>query len=284
MEKTGHVRLTSQQLKLIKIEATISLLTQAHNLVQKLSGIGADLERQTALHSNNSAIEALAGANLETLKDSARQAQMNLEGKLNSIISQLVEDDLWPLPTSKQSVTSVRRPQPQSSASLAELGCLLDTLETQLNKVTEMAKSYQGQVSVIRSQEEGALPASKRRRLSSKRSSQESVIFQEVLGRLDCLQGKANELEADKLSDGRLLEEVDERVDGWLLEKSVIRPLQADSLEDAVQELDTDLDVLCNELAELDTADLMSQVGTLRLETGNLKQTMESVGHVLFHS
>jgi hypothetical protein len=243
-----------------------------------MSDIDTSLERRIALHSTAiiSAMAPSAGANAETLKDPNRDKQMNLEDQLNSVISQLVEDDFWSLPPT-QSGTSGNRQQPQLSVSLAVLGRRLDIMETQLNKVREAAQFH---VSI---EDERTSRSSKKRRTSSKRSFQAPINIQDLLGRLDRLQNKAIELVAEALFDERLLEKVDERVEGRLLETPVTPPLQTDSVKNIVQELDTELDALCIELADINTGDLVSQIGALRLETGNLKQTMDSVSHIISH-
>lgn len=258
-----------------------SLLSQARDIIQKLSEIDANLKRRTALQS---VVASSVEVNLEALRDSPRMERDLLEEKMDIIITQLIEEDIWPLPTTTQSDSSVERRQLELSTSIAELGRRLDVMVTQLNEIREMGKQHEASVSVVaRSEEQSMSRPSKRRRISANGSFQTSFNLSDILARLDTLQSKAIEMEAELLHDDQLLEVVDERIEGWLL-KPVTNPVLPDSLTDGVRNLDVDLDVLCGELANLDTSDLASHIDTLRLETVGWKQTMESVTYIVFVS
>ena len=257
-----------------------SLLSQARDIIQKLSEIDANLKRRTALQS---VVASSVEVNLEALRDSPRMERDLLE-KMDIIITQLIEEDIWPLPTTTQSDSSVERRQLELSTSIAELGRRLDVIITQLNEIREMGKQHEASVSVVaRGEEQSMSRPSKRRRISANGSFQTSFNLSDILARLDTLQSKAIEMEAELLHDDQLLEVVDERIEGWLL-KPVTNPVLPDSLTDGVRNLDMDLDVLCGELANLDTSDLASHIDTLRLETVGWKQTMESVTYIVFVS
>jgi hypothetical protein len=247
------------------------------NLASYSSLNGENIETPTPLPRPTLNVETPApsdGPNLETLQHERKV----LEESLIPIVSQLMEEDIWPLPTETQSDLSVERHQLYFSTSTTEFDRRLDLIETQATKIREIGRLHEDQ----RVEEEAASRASKRRRVAEKRFVQTSFNPGEVLAQLDRLQSEATFLEAETLHEERLLELVDERAEDWLLERPVANPnpnpnLLADSPQDGVRKLDADLDILCGELADIDIATLTSQVGTLRLETGNMMQAVDLV-------
>ncbi|KAF8499936.1 hypothetical protein JB92DRAFT_3124778 [Gautieria morchelliformis] len=259
----------------------IILLAQAQDIMSKMSEINRRLTLRAKMQfnlENLASCFSFSGENLETPAPSdgpnletIQNKHKVLEESLIPIVSQLMEEGIWTLPTETQSDLSVERHQLYLSTSSADFDRRLDLIETQATKIREIGRLHESQ----HVEEEAASRASKRRRVAEKRFVQTSFNPRDVLAQLDRLQSEATSLEAETLHEGPFLELVDERVEDWLLERPIVPPVLADSPRDAVRKLDADLDILCGELADIDTNKLASQVGTLKLETGDMMQAVD---------
>ena len=218
-------------------------------------------------------------AGFETLRDGARNKQKPLEEQLNSVIAQLIEDDFWPLPPPTETNVSNNHQRQELSASLVELGWRLDMIEAQFNKIRDLGNLHLSQISLGREIKKEKTPRPSKRRRISYESFHVPSDAQAILARLDRLGSMALELETESLQDDRLLEKIDERLDASLIGKPAVCPVPPDSFKDTVHNLDVELDAFCGELADLNTDDLVSQIGTLQLEASDFKQKMDSVSN-----
>ena len=246
--------------------------------------------------------------NFEDFLTSSQEKRKVIEEKLNTAISQLIEADFWLLPSPNEYAAHTTSGEP--SENYAALAKRLDVAEARVREWSDMGlPTHQDtavidKVDTIQIDHLSSRPP-KRRRTSLRGSWTEASDVSDIMERLVCIETKAAELEGETLHGERLTEKIEERLEPmWQasgLSKSnanldhdgltksnpsgeecpaAIRHTQPKLPGSIINRLDSDLNILCDELASLSTAGagLELQIGQLRSETEVLKETTARVG------
>jgi len=289
----------------------IRLLSQALALRQQIRDTQADIERRKGLLSmgNLSSMAPAARNNFEDFITASQEKRKAIEEKLDTAIAHLTEADFWVLPSPDEYTTRINTVEPPEYYTA--LARRLEVAEARVRHWSELSTPiHQGTTTVAIGQEHivDIDPLSSRplkRRCPSPRGYlTEASTISDIMELLVHIETKATELEGETLTGERLAEKIEELLEPmWRASglfklnadldrddptkshssveeySAVMHSTQFELTDSIMHRLDSELDILCDELANLSTtgAGLELRIGQLRVETEGLKETTARV-------